>query len=102
MIHLVSRHDVVESAVIHEPQTSQKSICFLSDIHYSELKVFSSLPSQIKDLSHSRNQFKQALKNSYILIHFTLWMNILAVIGFKVRTVVQQFFYALKFYLDNC
>jgi hypothetical protein len=30
--------------------------------HYSGIKVFNSLPSQIKDLSHNRNQFKRALK----------------------------------------
>jgi len=31
--------------------------------HYSGLKVFNSLPSQIKDLFHNRNRFKRALKN---------------------------------------
>jgi len=31
--------------------------------YYSGIKVFNSLPSQIKDLSHNRNQFKCALKN---------------------------------------
>jgi len=30
---------------------------------YSGIKVFNNLPSQIKDLSHNRNQFKRALKN---------------------------------------
>ena len=33
------------------------------DYNYSEIRVFNSLPSQIKDLSHNRNQFKHALKN---------------------------------------
>jgi hypothetical protein len=31
--------------------------------YYSGIKVFNSLPSQTKDLSHNRNQFKHALKN---------------------------------------
>ena len=31
--------------------------------YYSGIKVFSSLPLQIKDLSHNRNQLKCALKN---------------------------------------
>jgi hypothetical protein len=31
--------------------------------YYSGIKVFNSLPSQIKDLSHNKNQFKHALKN---------------------------------------
>jgi len=29
-------------------------------------------------------------------------MNILAVTGFKLLTIVQLFFYILKFCLDNC
>jgi hypothetical protein len=41
--------------------------------YYSGIKVFSSLPSQIKDLSHNRNQFKRALKNSlYFHSFYTL------------------------------
>jgi len=36
MIHLVSRHDV-ESSVIHDSQTSEKSICFL--IEYSTANI---------------------------------------------------------------
>jgi len=31
--------------------------------YYSGIRVFNSLPSQIKDLSHNRNQYKCALKN---------------------------------------
>ena len=31
--------------------------------YYTSIKVFNCLPSQIKDLSHNRNQFKRALKN---------------------------------------
>jgi hypothetical protein len=31
--------------------------------YYSGIRVFNNLPSQIKDLSHNRNQFKRALKN---------------------------------------
>jgi hypothetical protein len=30
--------------------------------YYSGIKMFNSLPSQIKDLSHNRNQFKHALE----------------------------------------
>jgi hypothetical protein len=29
MLHLVSRHDVVDSAVLHDSQTPEKSVCFL-------------------------------------------------------------------------
>jgi len=31
--------------------------------HYTGIRVFNSLPSQIKELCHNRNQFKHALKN---------------------------------------
>ena len=31
--------------------------------YYTGIRVFNSLPCQIKDLSHNRNQFKCALKN---------------------------------------
>ena len=31
--------------------------------YYTGIKVFNHLPSQIKDLSHNRNQFKCTLKN---------------------------------------
>jgi hypothetical protein len=31
--------------------------------YYSRVKMFNSLPSQIKDLSHNGKQFKRALKN---------------------------------------
>jgi len=31
--------------------------------HYSGIKVFNSLPTHIKKLSHNRNHFKRALKN---------------------------------------
>jgi hypothetical protein len=37
---------------------------------YSGIKVFNSLPSQIKDLSHKRNQFKRALENFLYLNSF--------------------------------
>jgi len=46
---------------LHQPISNlsayQKGTC------YSGIKEFSSLPTQIKDLSHNRNQFKSALKN---------------------------------------
>jgi len=31
--------------------------------YYSGIRVFNGLPSQIKDLSHNKNQFKRDLKN---------------------------------------
>ena len=71
--------------------------------YYSGIKVFNSLPSQIKDLSHNRIQFKCALKNFlYFHFFFMLWMNILAVIGFKILTIVQLFFCVLEFCRDDC
>jgi hypothetical protein len=40
---------------------------------HSGIKVFNRLPSQIKDLSHSRNQFKRVLKNFlYFYSFYTL------------------------------
>jgi hypothetical protein len=38
--------------------------------YYSGINVFSNLPSQIKDLSHNRNQFKRALKNFFYFHSF--------------------------------
>jgi hypothetical protein len=34
-------------------------------------------------------------------VHFILWMNILAVTGFKLLAIVELFVYVLKFYLDT-
>jgi hypothetical protein len=42
--------------------------------YYSGIKVFNSLPSQIKDLSHKRNQFKRALKN-FLYFHSFYTLN---------------------------
>jgi hypothetical protein len=39
---------------------------------YSGIKVFNSLPYQIKDLSHDRNQFKRALKK-FLVLSFILY-----------------------------
>jgi len=44
------------------PPISNLSV-YQKGTHYSGIKVFNSLPSQIKDLSHNRNQFKRALKD---------------------------------------
>jgi hypothetical protein len=44
------------------PPISNLSV-YQKGTHYSGIKVFNSLPSHIKDLSHNRNQFKHALKN---------------------------------------
>jgi len=41
---------------------------YQKETYYTGIKVFSCLPSQIKDLSHNRNQFKHALKN-FLYIH---------------------------------
>jgi hypothetical protein len=40
--------------------------------YQSGIKVFNSLPSQIKDLSHNRNQFKCALKK-FLVLAFILY-----------------------------
>ena len=37
----------------------------------------------------------------YDVIPYFIWMNILAVTGFKLLTIVQLFFHILKFYLDT-
>jgi hypothetical protein len=42
--------------------------------YYSGIKVFNNLPSQIKDLSHNRNQFKCALKN-FLYFHSFYTLN---------------------------
>ena len=42
--------------------------------YYSGIKMFNSLPSQIKDLSHNRNQFKCALKN-FLYFHSFYTLN---------------------------
>jgi len=44
------------------PPISSLSV-YQKGTHDSGIKLFNSLPSQIKDLSHNRNQFKRALKN---------------------------------------
>ena len=70
--------------------------------HYSGIRVFNGLPSQIKDLSHNRSQFKVPWKISCIFFHFVPWMNILAIIRFKIFTIVYQFFMFSKLHLENC
>ena len=41
--------------------------------YYTGIRVFNSLPSQIKELCHNRNQFKRALKNFlYFHLFYTL------------------------------
>jgi len=44
------------------PPVSKLSV-YQKGTYYSRTRVFNSLPSQIKDLSHNRNHFKHALKN---------------------------------------
>jgi hypothetical protein len=62
---------------IHNINTSNKSnlhlpISILSVYqkgpYYSGIKVFTNLPSQIKDVSYNQNQFKHALKN-FLYLH---------------------------------
>jgi hypothetical protein len=48
------------------PPTSNLSV-YQKGTYCSGFRVFNGLPSQIKDLSHNRNQFKHALKN---FLHF--------------------------------
>jgi len=70
--------------------------------YYSGIRVFNSLPSQIKDLSHNKNQFKCDLK---IFLHFHSFYILdkyLGVTGFKILTIVQPLFHVLKFYLNSC
>jgi len=74
---------------------------YQKETYYSGIKVFSGLPFQIKDLFHNRNNLNVPWKISCTFIHFILWMNILAVTGFKLLAIVQLFFYVLKFYLDT-
>ena len=70
--------------------------------YHSGIKVFNSLPSQVKDLWPTmENNLNVPWKISCTFFHFILWMNILAVTGFKLLTIVQLFFYVLKFYLDT-
>jgi len=48
------------------PPISNLSV-YQKGTYYSGIRLFNSLPSQIKDLSHNRNQFNHALKN---FLHF--------------------------------
>jgi hypothetical protein len=67
---------------IHNINTSTKSnlhwpisnlSVYQKGTYYSGIRVFNSLPSQIKDLSHNRNQFKHAFKNDlYFHSFYTL------------------------------
>jgi hypothetical protein len=45
-------------------------------VSYSEITIFNNLPQNIKNLSSDANKFKNALKCSFILVHFTPWQNI--------------------------
>jgi hypothetical protein len=64
---------------IHNTNTRNKSNLYLpisnlsvyqKGTYYSGITVFNSLPSQTKDLSHDRNQFKWALKNFFYFHSF--------------------------------
>jgi hypothetical protein len=57
---------------LHRPISNLSA--YQEGTYYSGIKVFNSLPSQIKNLSHSRNRFKRALKN-FLYFHsfYTLY-----------------------------
>jgi len=56
---------------LHLP-TSNLSV-YQKGTNYSGIRVFNSLPSQTKDLSHNRSQFKHGLKNFlYFHSYYTL------------------------------
>jgi hypothetical protein len=46
---------------LHQPIPNLST--YQKGTYYSGIKVFNSLPTQIKDMSHNRNKFKSALKN---------------------------------------
>jgi len=57
--------------------------------YHTGIRVFNSMPTQIKELCHNRNQFKRALKIVlYFHSFYTPWMNILVVIRFKTFTII--------------
>ena len=44
-------------------------------VYYSGIKIYSHLPTTIKDLSDDQNKFKLALKDTSYIIPFTVWRN---------------------------
>jgi hypothetical protein len=59
--------------------------------YYSGIKVFNNLPSQIKDLSHNRNQFKRALKKFLYLHSFYTLDEDFNYNGINLLTIVSAF-----------
>ena len=55
----------------------------------SGIKIFNSLPSEIKNVAGNQEKFIIALKKIYTLIHFTPWKSTL--VNCKLRTIVQKF-----------
>jgi hypothetical protein len=51
---------------LHRPITNLSA--HQKGTYYSRIRVFNSLPSQVKNLSHNRNQFKRVLKN-FLYVH---------------------------------
>jgi len=51
---------------LHRPISNL--LAYQKGTYYSGIRVFNSLPSQVKNLSHNRNQFKCALK-SFLYFH---------------------------------
>ena len=57
--------------------------------YYTGIRVFNSLPSQKKrNCARIEINLNVPWKISYIFIHFIPWMNILAVIKFKIFTII--------------
>jgi len=59
--------------------------------YYTGIRVFYSLPSQIKEICRKGNQFKRALKIFLYFHLFRPWMNIFVVIKFIIFTIIYLF-----------
>jgi hypothetical protein len=67
-------HDINTRNKLHlHPPISNLSV-YQKGTHYSGIKAFNSLPPQVKDSSHNRNQFKRALKN-FLYFHSFYTLN---------------------------
>ena len=56
--------------------------------YYTGIRVFNSLPSQIRNCAIIEINLNMPLKISCIFIHFIPWINILVVIRFKTFTII--------------
>jgi hypothetical protein len=57
-----------QSSNLH--QTTSNFSLYQRGTYYMGIKIFNSLPSYIKDLSHNTTQFKLVLKNLFYLNYF--------------------------------